>query len=125
MEQKIKRERGADTLTTLGDVFEGLAAKDGLFQNSFSFNNKIIVNIDEINIEVSYKDGFDVKGSDYDHYKTDFDQCIRDCYKDIKCASWTYVQGECWKKGGIPSPVESNGAKTGWFVEKFKCKNIK
>eukprot|EP00834_Sanchytrium_tribonematis_P004785 NODE_254_length_11700_cov_0.671580.p9 type:complete len:164 gc:universal NODE_254_length_11700_cov_0.671580:1620-1129(-) len=124
MEQRIKRERGLDTLTTLGDIFESLAKKDGLFQKSFSFNDKTIIIVEEKNIEIEFKNGFDLKGSDYDHFKTTFEKCVTDCYQDSKCVSWTYVQGECWKKGGIPSPVEALGAKAGWFDFKFKCKHI-
>ena len=124
MEQKIKKERGVDTLTTLGDIFETLAEKDGLFKARFSFNDKTTVIVDQKNIEIEYKNGFDMKGSDYEHYRTVFEKCVADCYSDIKCVSWTYVHGECWKKEGIPSPEEESDAKTGWFAHKFKCHKI-
>ena len=124
MEQQIKRERGIDTQTTLGDIFETLAAKDGLFQKSFSFNDKVVALVDGKNIDLEYKNGFDLKGSDYEHYRTSFEKCIADCYSDVKCVSWTYIHGECWKKEGIPSPVEESKAKCGWFAHKFKCKHL-
>ena len=125
MEQTIKRQRGSSTFTTLGDIFEALVNRDGLFRKAFSFNDKTIATINEKNIEVEYKDGYDLKGSDYDHYRTTgFEKCIADCYLDSKCVSWSFVHGECWKKQGIPSPVAEIGSKSGWFAHKFKCKNV-
>ena len=64
----------------------------------------------------------DLPGSDiYHNIMENSDICRESCIKTPKCVSFTFWDGKCWLKHGIPVIKNRNGSLSGIIFRKYKC----
>ena len=125
LEMDVQLKRGYDAEVNMGEVFTWFIFKDPLLKSTYSKVKTKTLDVGKSPVQFKYRKGLDLKGSDYEHFKSTLNECMVKCYEDENCVSWTFTSSDnfCWKKDGIPIHLEIKTSYSGWFEEKFICKN--